>query len=191
MLTSDELVIKAINAINELGVPAMVTGSFARNLYALPRSTKDIDFVVEAPAFEPAKLARLLGSDFLLDPQVYFETITGTTRFVIRHRHSTFVVEFFLLSDDAHDRERFRRRRQVEILGREVGVATPEDVVIAKLRWSDRGRRPKDFADARDVIAMTGHKLDWPYIRKWCGEHGTLHLLEQIQAEIGQDPRTE
>ena len=119
-----------------------------------------------------------------MDDQVYFETITGTTRYVIRHRHSTFVVEFFLLSDDAHDHERFRRRRHVQVLGREVFVATPEDVVIAKLRWSDRGRRPKDRQDAMDVIALQSNRLDWRYIRHWCVEHGTLELLEQVRSEL-------
>jgi hypothetical protein len=183
-LTSDDVATRALDAIVAAGIPFMVTGSFARNLYALPRSTKDIDFVVEAPEFSPASIARHLGADFQMDDQVYFETITGTTRYVIRHRHSPFVIEFFLLSDDAHDRERFGRRRQVQILGRPVFVATPEDVVIAKLRWSDRGRRPKDRQDARDVIALQTNRLNWPYVRHWCQEHGTLDLLEQIQAEL-------
>lgn len=183
-MTSDDEAIRAMDAINESAVPFMVTGSFARNLYAPPRSTKDIDFVVESTDFAATEIARLLGPDFQLDEQVYFETITGTTRYVIRHRLSTFVVEFFLLSDDAHDHERFRRRRHVEILGRHVFVATPEDVVIAKLRWSDRGRRPKDREDAKSVVAAQAERLDWPYIRRWCAEHGTLELLEQIQREV-------
>lgn len=180
---SDDLAVRAMDAINAVGIRFMVTGSFARNLYALPRSTKDIDFVVESPDFTPAEIAKLLGPDFNLDDQVYFETITATTRYVIRHRKSTFVVEFFLLSDDAHDHERFRRRRQVEILGRSVFVATPEDVVIAKLRWSDRGRRPKDREDAKNVITLQADRLDWSYIRKWCGKHGTLELLEELRQE--------
>jgi hypothetical protein len=183
-LTSEEKAIAAIDALNQLGISYMVTGSFASNSHGIARSTNDIDLVVEASGFSAAKVASLLGDEFQLDQQVYFETITGTTRFVIRHRDSPFVIEFFLLSDDAHDRCRFDRRMEAAILGKRTNIATAEDVIIAKLRWSQRGRRPTDRDDAKNVIAVQGDRLDWPYIRKWCREHGTLELLEEIRFEV-------
>jgi hypothetical protein len=36
-----------------------------------------------------------------------------------------------------------------------------------------------------DVIEEQADRLDWPYVRKWCGEHGTLGLLDDLRRELG------
>jgi hypothetical protein len=55
----------------------------------------------------------MLGPDFSLDPQVSFETPTGSIRPVIGLRGSPFIVELFLLGDDPFQQERFARRVSV------------------------------------------------------------------------------
>ena len=40
-----------------------------------------------------------------------FGTVTATSRYILRVTDGAFVVELFLLSDDAHDQQRFARRR--------------------------------------------------------------------------------
>ena len=55
------------------------------------------------------------GPPFQLDPQMSFETVTATSRYVLHLADDLFSVELFLLSDDAHDLERFARRRREHI----------------------------------------------------------------------------
>jgi hypothetical protein len=57
-----------------------------------------------------------------------------TRRFVADVLQESFKVEFFLLSGDPHDLERFRRRRTVSFLDRQVWIPTVEDVIVTKLR---------------------------------------------------------
>ena len=64
-----------------------------------------------------------------------------------------------------------------------VWLPSPEDVIIQKLRWSDRAKRAKDFADAIAVMQVQGKRLDWPYIEEWCRQHGTLDILAEAKAE--------
>ena len=54
--------------------------------------------------------ARTLGPEFEPEPQMPFETNTGTQRQEFRVAGTLFKVEVFRLSEDAHDQERFRRR---------------------------------------------------------------------------------
>jgi hypothetical protein len=69
-------------------------------------------------------------------------------------------------------------------LSRDAWLPTPEDVIVQKIRWCLGGRRSKDYDDTVAVMAVQGKsKLDWPYIEKWCGEHGTLEVLAQAKAE--------
>ena len=166
------------------GLAYMLGGSFSSNLYGIPRSTKDADFVVEFGSQSSELLRPFLGNNFIIEPQMSFETITCTYRYILRHRLMPFKVELFELSDDPHDRERFARRRHGVLMNKKVFVPAPEDVVITKLRWSKGGARQKDVEDVRNVLAVTGSSnLDLPYIRHWCDQHGTRELFEQLLAD--------
>src|SRR5947209_667250 len=135
-MTSDEAVLAVIAALESLGIPYMVVGSLSSNYYGIARSTKDADFVMEFGAQSIRHLADHLGSAFRLDPQMSFETTTMTTRHILEVVGIAFTIELFHLSDDPHDQERFRRRRRVQLLNREISLPTAEDVIITKLRWA-------------------------------------------------------
>jgi len=184
-VTTREIVRRVVDALEQLGVPYMLVGSFSSNAYGVARNTQDADFVVQLDRITVSQLAAKLWPDFQLDPQTSFETITATTRHVLNVPAEDFKVELFLLSDDPHDRARFERRRRMEVLGGPAYLPSPEDVVITKLRWSRHGNRQKDLSDARDVIAVSGPQLDWAYIERWCDEHGTRKLLDDLRRSIG------
>jgi hypothetical protein len=175
-----------IEALESAAIPYMLVGSFSSNVYGVSRATKDADFVVQCRGNELAALVRHLGHPFRFDPQAMFETVTATTRYTVTVEGLAFRIELFRLSDDPHDRERFRRRREFRLseIGRQVFLPTAEDVIITKLRWALHAQRGKDRDDVRDVIVVQGDALDWAYIRGWCDQHGTRELLEQIRAEI-------
>jgi hypothetical protein len=182
-MTAEEILYLVVDALESLGVPYMVVGSFSSSLYGTPRMTHDADLVVEFGTVSPAQLQQQLGPGFRLDPQMSFETITGTYRLIATHAASAFKIEFFLLSGDPHDRERFARRRREPLPAREAFVASPEDVVITKLRWSKGGNRKKDIDDARNVVRAQQQTLDWDYVHRWCDAHGTRELLDRVRAE--------
>ena len=129
-------------------------------------------------------LIKCLGDPFRLDPRMSFEAVTATNRYKLHLADNPFSVELFLLSDDAHDQERFARRRPERFLDRSVCMPTMEDVVITKLRWSHAGRRTKDLDDVRNVIAVQGDGIDWDYVNSWCDRHGTRELLDGVRLSL-------
>lgn len=183
-MTAREVVLRVIQSLDAAGVPYMLVGSFSTNLYGIARSTKDADLVIELGDRSIRPVFEALADGFRADPQATLEMATLTTRYVIHHAASGFKVELFLLSHDAHDQERFRRRLQAPYLGANVWVPTPEDAVITKLRWAVRAKRTKDEQDVLNVLAVQREKLDLGYIRKWCDEHGSRSLLEQLLQKV-------
>jgi hypothetical protein len=181
-MTAVDFVKRVIEVLEKLAIPYMAVGSFSSNVYGNPRSTKDADFVVEMGQTPIGRLVAEIGQGVVLDPQMSFETITGTIRYRMKHPATGFMVELFLLSDDPHDRTRFARRVRGQVVGRPVNVPTAEDVVITKLRWSRHGKRQKDIDDVRDVLAVQKGQLDLEYIRSWCDQHGTRELFERLLA---------
>ncbi|MBI1904454.1 MAG: nucleotidyltransferase [Planctomycetia bacterium] len=176
----DEYTLAVVDALNAENLPYLVVGSLSSNYYGIPRATEDADFFIDLESGSLSWLVARLGPEFRLDPQLTFETATGTTRAVVRVAQTAFKIELFKLGGDAHDQERFARRRRIQVAGRDVYLPTPEDVIITKLRWA----RKKDLEDVRDVIAVQGDAIDWDYVYRWCDVHGTRERLEQIRREI-------
>jgi len=176
-----------LDVLNALGIEYMVVGSFSSNRYGVPRATNDADFVLRVIAPQKEQLYAALSSSFRVDPQASFEMVTGTWRQIIEIPEIPFTIELFELSRDPHDQSRFARRTRLTLLSRDAWLPTPEDVVIQKIRWSHAAKRSKDFDDAVAVMAVQGGaSLDWSYIERWCGEHGTLERLAEAKAEAAQ-----
>lgn len=183
-MNGNEATAKVIATLEEMGIPYMVVGSFSSNVYGVARSTKDADIVIDLGDGSVRAIADRLGPDFRLDPQMSFGSVTTTSRFTLELVGTEFTIELFLLSDDPYDQERFRRRRRYRLLGREGYLPTPEDVILNKLRWAVRAKRPKDQQDVFDVIAVQGDRLDWDYIHRWADAHGSRQMLDEIRRSI-------
>jgi hypothetical protein len=180
MTAGESITLRVAKALDACGIPFLLSGSFASNYYGIPRSTRDADFVLQSQQAVGPEFVKQLGEDFRLEPQLSFETNTGTFRQVLRHKKKTFKVELFLLSQDPHDQARFSRRHAVQLFERRVWLPSPEDVIVTKLRWA----RGKDKDDARDVMAVQRDKLDWAYVEDWCRRHGTLRVMAELRRSI-------
>lgn len=183
-MTGPDATLAVIEALEELGVPYMLVGSFSSSFYGIPRLSKDADFVVQLGEHSISDIAQRLGANFRLDPQMAFESVTMTTHHVLNVVGTSFTIEIFYLTDDAHDQERFRRRQRVVAHGRQVWFPTAEDVVVTKLHWALLAGRSKDIDDVRNVIAVRGSSLDWIYVERWANVHGSKDLLDRVRASL-------
>ncbi|MEW6356766.1 MAG: DUF6036 family nucleotidyltransferase [Planctomycetota bacterium] len=183
-MTREEAVAAMLDVLRDLDVPHMVVGSLASNYHGVPRSTQDADLVAQLGDTSIRDVARCLGEHFRLQPQMAFETVTATTRYVFELLDAPFSIEIFSLSDDSYDRTRFGRRQPATIEGRQTFVLTAEDVIITKLRWAGQGDRRKDEEDVRNVIAVQHKRIDWGYVVEWCERHGTGNLLKRIRRSV-------
>jgi hypothetical protein len=183
-MTDQEATLTVIDALEALSISYMMVGSLSSNVYGIPRATQDADFVIQLGSESLTRLADNLGAAFRFDPQMTFETATMTRRHVLKVVGIPFTIELFHLSDDPHDQERFRRRRRIKTMGREVNMPTVEDVIITKLRWALMAGRSKDREDVRNIIVIQDQNIDWSYVHGWSDQHGTRALLDEIRRSI-------
>jgi hypothetical protein len=186
-MNTDDVVGAVIDLLNQHGVAYMIVGSLATNFYCVPRSTQDADIVVQSRLVEVARQVSQGVSGMRFDPQMGFESVTATKKLVLSAQQHEFQIELFELSSDEHDQLRFSRRVVVEVLGRRTSIATVEDMIITKLRWSQHAGREKDISDARNLIAVQLDQIDWAYVEQWCERHGTRQLLDRLRSECARD----
>lgn len=120
--------------LREASIPYMITGSLASSFYGRPRSTQDVDLVFEASERE--------GRFNAVDPDRGWKA-----GFIVRKRRPFSVSEF-------------ERRRSGEVLGLEVFLPTPEDLIVAKLEWARKGGSDLQLRHVRSILRMQGDRLD-------------------------------
>jgi len=182
-MPQSELLSKVVRVLDDNGIQYMVTGSFASSLQGEPRMTHDIDLLVAIP---PTAVDKLLESfpppDFYLDRDAVTRAIRGRDMFNLLDVVGGDKVDFWIMNkDDPFDRSRFARRYEDETLGVRFMVSSPEDTILAKLKWAKAsGGSEKQFADAKGVYELQFGSLDMQYVRRWAKDLGVEDLLARL-----------
>src|SRR5438874_2065861 len=79
----------------------------------------------------------------------------------------TFKADLIFKKNLEFSRVEFDRRQAHVIGGVRVHVATPEDILIAKLEWPKLGESARQIEDAAGVIERQGANLDLSYVEHW------------------------
>jgi len=168
-MSQQQLLAAVIRALEESGSQYMLTGSFASSLQGEPRLTHDIDLVV---VIQETAVPKLLASfpppEFFLDKESALEAIKTKTMFNLLDVVEGDKVDFWLLTDEPFDVSRFRRKRTEYALGMQLFVSSPEDTILAKLRWAKMsGGSEKQFHDSLRVYEIQFDRLDRNYLQEW------------------------
>jgi hypothetical protein len=175
------------NALDALEVRYLVGGSVASSLLGEPRSTNDIDFLVELPVGKVAALAAKLGPDFAIDEEALRDAAQTRTSWNIFYLPLVTKIDLFLKTADAFDESSLQRRRFVPLGddGSGLYVASPEDVVLKKLAWYRAGGEVSttQWRDVLGVLAVSGAELDHEYMVTWAAKLGVSDLLERALSD--------
>jgi len=186
-VSQQALLEKVTRALDGAGIPYMVTGSLVSSLQGEPRATHDIDLVIDV---RPDDVARLVDAvrapNVYLDGEAAMDAVRAARVFNLVQTTTGDKVDFWPLTGDAFDRERFARRQTVEALGLRLWVSAPEDTILMKLRWARQaGGSEKQFVDALRVYEVQAGGLDAQYLHDWAARLGVADLLAEVvrQAE--------
>jgi hypothetical protein len=181
-MSQQELVKRVLEALEQAGIQYMVTGSIASSLQGEPRSTHDIDIVVSPQETAAGKLLQAFPApDYYLDRASIMDAIGSRTSFNLIDVRSGDKADFWMLTDEPFDRSRFSRRYTEGFMGLKMRVSTPEDTILAKLRWAKQsGRSEKQFTDALRVYEVQHGKLDQDYLERWVKELEIEPLWERL-----------
>lgn len=90
----------------------------------------------------------------------------------------------YILTDEPFDRSRFARRYLEEFMGLKIQVSSPEDTILAKLRWANlSGGSEKQFTDALRVYEVQYEKLDIHYLERWAKKLDIELLWNRLKDE--------
>ncbi len=168
------------------GIGYMLSGSFASAYYGAPRSTQDIDLVIEATQAQLRVFAQGLPSnEYYMDLDAALEAHKRQSLFNVIDLATGWKVDLIIRKSRPFSEEEFRRRQQVELHGIPLFLATAEDVVISKLEWSNLAKSQRQIEDVAAILRARWTELNHSYLEKWVLELGLKQEWIDAQRAAG------
>lgn len=167
-------------AMEATGAEWMIVGGLAAIVYGEPRLTQDLDVLVALREVDAARFAaQFPPSDFYCPP---VETIAEEARreafghFNLLHLESDARADVYLAGTEAFARRGLDGRRLVNLIERSVPIASPEYVILHKLKFRKQGASERHLRDIRGMLRVLEDSVDTDGIAR---EAATLGLSEQ------------
>lgn len=161
----------------------LLYGGLAAGLWGEPRYTEDVDFVLFLPERHAYKFLREAARHgFAVDEDLAIQQlqVNGWARLPFGAPKSPWHLDL-TLGDSPFDKSALSRRKDVELFGRTVWIASAEDLLIYKLvSWRER-----DVLDVHSIVKRQ-KDLDVVYLKKWIAwwEKEGIKGLTQRFAEL-------
>jgi len=163
------LTLKAVGILEELNVEYALTGAVACAYYDYIRITRDVDILLRVSGSQWERVVQeftrrgfaFRGEDFHKLGMALLKT------------HECFGIDLIVEEDE----EVFRRAEKAEFLGRELAIASLEDIIRSKLSF----RRSKDILDLQELLAMYTDRIDWKYLERKVTDPEERELLERLR----------
>lgn len=177
-------------ALDGVGIPYMLTGSFASVFYGLPRSTQDIDLVIAAtPEKLKTLLDRLPRGEYYAEIDAALEGLRRESLFNVIDQKTGWKIDLIMRKSRAFSREEFGRRRITQFEGTPLFVASAEDVILAKLEWAKLSQSQRQIEDAAGILKVRGDSVDFGYIDKWIYDLDVKKEWDDARRIAGVDDR--
>jgi hypothetical protein len=181
-----DVLLRITTALDRSGIGYMLTGSFASAHYGAPRSTQDIDLVIEATAAQlRAFVDALSGNEYYADLDSALEAHRRQSMFNVIDLATGWKIDLIIRKSRAFSQEEFRRRQRVSLHDVPLFVASAEDVLISKLEWAKLGQSRRQIEDAAAILRVRWDALDHTYLAKWIGELGLKKEWDDAQRMAG------
>jgi hypothetical protein len=167
-------------------IPYYVTGGVAAIAYGESRTTQDLDVVMAVARNDIPTFATLLEQAGFYVPGVEDATSGRMHTLQVTQMNTIYRADLVIADINPYEQLKFARRQAYRLNGKtEVYLASPEDVVVNKLRWGKQSQSQKQWRDVLGVLKAQQEILDYEYMHHWAAEFDLSSDLEQVTLEAG------
>lgn len=94
------------------------------------------------------------------------------TLFNVIDLDSGWKIDFIVRKSRPFSLEEFGRRRDAEVLGMTLYIASAEDVILSKLEWAKMAASERQITDAAGIVRTQGADIDVAYVERWVAVMG-------------------
>jgi len=177
-MTEKELLIDTLRRLNRSKISYMLTGSMASNYWGIPRTTHDLDYVIQLPEAAIQRIIEAFQGDFYIEEAAIRAAYRPPYQFNAIDTRSPLKADFWLLQPRPFEQCMFERRMKISLFGETAWLCTAEDVILHKLYWNAISPSERQLGDAAGVVAVQNDALDVPYLNHWAAQ---LHVVDVLR----------
>lgn len=164
--------------LDKLGIEYMLTGSMALVYYAMPRTTVDIDLVIDLAENHLNDFVGEFQDDYYIPPMAMKRAVRERKMFNAIEQETIIKIDCVVLKQSAFASSAFSRKRKVDYAGEfEVSIISKEDLILAKLQWAKESDSDRQ---KRDIVGMLITDFDEGYVNVWAENLGVDGLLKEL-----------
>lgn len=169
------------DAIVRADMPHMVVGSTVVNWIGPPRTTNDVDIVVQPTLDQMLLFVRhLVAAGMYVDEQTAVEALSLRSMVNVIDPESGWKADLIVLPEDAFSREAFSRRTDHLTPIGTFSIQSPEDLILSKLNWRKESQSERQLRDVIGVFDIWRKRLDAAYLRRWARELGVDAEVDEL-----------
>lgn len=172
-----DLLRRITDALAAHSIPYMVAGSVASSVHGEPRTTRDVDIVIDPSRASLLAFVRDLPADeYYVDEDTALDAFGRRSQFNVIDMRTGWKVDLIIRRERPFSIEEFRRRQSASIFGLALDVASPEDTILAKLEWAKASGSDRQLEDIAGILRVSGSDLDLDYVDRWVAALGLDEL---------------
>ncbi|QSJ21081.1 hypothetical protein JYQ62_33320 [Nostoc sp. UHCC 0702] len=171
-----------------INIPYYVSRGVAASLHGEPRSTRDLDLVMEVQSDQIDLLVTTLEDAGYYCPAGAVEGLKLGREQMLNITHTETIANADLYISDVSPfaLSQMLRRRLIDLEGIPAfWVASPEDIILQKLRWGRESQSEKQWRDVLGIFKLQVETLDYTYLAEWAERLDLVDALSQAFAEAG------
>lgn len=170
----------AERALREAGVDHVFVGALAVAAFGVPRTTADVDVVVDYRGEDAPHLAEAFGRQgFQVSPEDLRDALTEGSPCTVHDTESPLHVDLAPVVGDAGE-EAIRHAVHVRWRGMTLPVASPEHTIVMKLVYGSE----QDFEDALGIYVRQKGRLDIAQMREFAQRQGVLQAIRDLERTV-------
>jgi hypothetical protein len=179
-----------VAALRRAALRYAVGGSVASSYFGEPRSTHDVDVLIELAPVDVEPLVRELKHDFLVDREHFEDALARGTNLNAIHARTFTRIHVYLARDDVLDRAQLELGIPAPLREgseEQIQVTSPVVLVLRKLDWFRRGNAisERQWKDVVAILKRQRVQLDRGLLDELAARTGLAHLLHHAIEDAG------
>jgi hypothetical protein len=171
-----------------INIDYYVSGGVASSIHGEPRSTRDLDLVIEVKPNQIDLLIKTLEASGYYCPAGAVEDLQNGYGNMLNITHTETIAnaDIYIMDNSPYSRSQMNRRILIDLDGIPAfWIASAEDIVLQKLRWGKGSKSEKQWRDVLGIIKLQSESLDYGYLTDWAEILDLVADLSEVLTQAG------
>jgi hypothetical protein len=171
-----------------INIDYYVSGGVASSIHGEPRSTRDLDLVIEVKPNQIDLLVKTLEASGYYCPAGAVEDLQRGLENMLNITHAETIAnaDIYITDNSPFAISQMQRRILVDLDGIPAfWIASAEDTVLQKLRGGKGSKSEKQWRDVLGIIKLQAETLDYGYLIEWAENLDLVADLSEVLTQAG------